>query len=270
MTCTPDRSWRARAVLAALAAAALLTACDPDPAGTAASEDVALVQPGRLTVCAYPHYEPFVYRDGEAVVGFDIAILEQVAESLGAELAVVETGFDEIASGAALDAGTCDVAASGITITPEREAVLDFTDPYFDADLGLLVPVGSGLTSLDALADRPVGVPRGTTAESFAAEHRLASAAFDDAADAVDALRSGDVAAVLDNVAVLGPRRDATLVLGATFLTGEQYGFAVRSGNTALLAAIDATLAEIAEDRTYDSLYATHVLPRGVEAPAAS
>ena len=62
------------------------------------------------------------------------------------DLALVETGFDGIQCGAALNAGSCDLVASGTTLTEERGGELDFSDPYFDANPGLLVPGGSSST----------------------------------------------------------------------------------------------------------------------------
>jgi polar amino acid transport system substrate-binding protein len=59
-------------------------------------------------------------------------------------------------------------------------------------------------------------------------------------------------------------------VIGAEFETGEQYGLAVRSGNTALLDAVNSTLARIAADGTYDEVYAGFVVPVTAGGPEGS
>ncbi len=88
----------------------------------------------------------------------------QVADDLGVTMTPVETGFDGIQSGAALDAGTCDVVASAITITESAQASSTSPSPYFDANQGLLVPSGSGLDSPRE--------PRGQEGRRAAGHHR--------------------------------------------------------------------------------------------------
>ncbi|NTW40421.1 MAG: amino acid ABC transporter substrate-binding protein, partial [Cellulomonadaceae bacterium] len=231
---------RLRIAVPLLAACALvLTACSSTASDPEASSSggVSLITSGTLTVCSNPPYEPFEYKDGDTVVGLDIDIVQQVADDLGVELAVVETGFDGIQSGAALDANTCDVVASGITITDEREGKLDFSDPYFDANQGLLAPAGSGLDSLEALAGKTIGVQQATTGETFATDNGLTTVQFEDTGLQVQALKNGQVDAIINDIAVLGPYADDTFEVAAEFPTGEQYGLGVKTGNTALLEA---------------------------------
>src|SRR5690606_13580213 len=103
--------------------------------------------------------------------GFDIDLLVAIAEKLDLKLAVMDTGFDALQSGATLAAGTCDLGASAMTITDERKANLDFSDPYYDSLQSLLVPVDSGITSIDDLDGKKVGVQQGTTGENYAKEN---------------------------------------------------------------------------------------------------
>jgi polar amino acid transport system substrate-binding protein len=226
---------------------------------TAAATDVQLVQGGKLTVCTNPPYEPFEYKDGDTLVGLDIDIVQAVADDLGVTLVPVETGFDGIQSGAALNAGTCDIVASAITITDERAGKLDFSTPYFDANQGLLVPSGSGLTSLESLAGKKVGVQLATTGETYATDNGLEVVSFEDLGLQVQALKNGQVDAIINDIAVLGPYATDGYEVGTEFVTGEQYGLGVKKGNTALLAAVDATIDRITSDGTYDTLYAKYI-----------
>lgn len=221
----------------------------------AAEDELSFITQGTLTVCTNPPYEPFEFEvDGE-VVGLDISIVQEIADDLEVELATIITPFEGIQSGADLDSGNCDLVASGITITEEREGKMDFSDPYFDADQGLLVPAGSGLDSLEALEGMTIGVQAATTGETWATENGLTPLQFEDLGLQVEALKAGQVDAIINDIAVLGPFVDDSLEVGTTFPTGEQYGFGVKTGNTALLDAVNATLARIQSDGTYADIY---------------
>ena len=167
---------RSAAALVALGGV-LLAGCsssdDSSADGTAADGSVATITSGSLTVCTNPPFEPFeLEKDGE-IVGFDMSLMSEVAADLDLELLPLATGFDGIESGAALNAGQCDVVASGITITDERAANMDFSEPYFDANQGLLVTEGSDLATVEDLADKKVAVQIATTGLEWAEENGL-------------------------------------------------------------------------------------------------
>lgn len=248
-----------RLALPLLAIAALtLSACSSTAGDDAAAGEVSLITEGALTVCSNPPYPPFEMKDGDQVVGLDIDVVSEAAADLGVELVIVETGFDGIQSGAALDAAQCDVVASGITITEEREGKLDFSDPYFDANQGLLVPAGSGIDSLEALEGVTVGVQQATTGETFTTDNGLETVQYEDTGLQVQALKNGDVGAIINDLATMQEYVDDEFVIGAEFETGEQYGLGVKTGNAALLDAINATIERIKSDGTYDDIYATY------------
>ncbi|MBX9244193.1 amino acid ABC transporter substrate-binding protein [Actinotalea ferrariae] len=248
-------------VVTALAALALAgcSSTATDDVATAAPDEVQLVEEGVLTMCANPPYEPFTYEEDGEVVGFEVDIVREVATDLGVDLEIVSTPFEGLESGQDLETRKCDVVASGITITDEREERLDFAEPHFDADQGLLVPAGSNLTSIEDLEGFTVGVQQATTGEEWALEQDLGTVQLEDLGLQVEALRAGQVDAVVNDIAVLGSYVDDELEIGAQFPTGEQYGIGVRTGNTALLAAVDATLERIRNDGTYDALYEQHI-----------
>lgn len=243
--------------LAAVASLAL-SACSSTSSGGGAVDGVSLIKAGTLTLCTNPPYPPFETKDGDKVVGLDIDVVAEVAKDLDVPLTVVETGFDGIESGAALNAKSCDVAASGMTITKEREAKLDFSEPYFDANQGVLVAKDSGITDLDGLKKVTVGVQLSTTGAAFAKDNGLDSKEYEDTGLQVQALRNGDVPAIINDIATLQQYLDKDFVIGAEFQTGEHYGIAVKTGNTALLDKVNATLKRIKSDGTYDTIYATY------------
>jgi polar amino acid transport system substrate-binding protein len=229
-------------------------------ASTAATASVTLVDPGKLTVCTNPPYEPFEYNDASGnVVGLDMDIVGEVAKDLGVTLATTVTPFEGIQSGADLNTGNCDVVASGITITADRQAKIDFSDPYFNADQGLLVPEGSTLKDLASLKGKNVGVQQATTGETWAKDNGLDAVTFEELGLQIQALKTGQVDAVINDIAVLGPFVSQGFKVAANFSTAEQYGLGVKKGNTALLTAINATLARIHADGTYDAIYTTRI-----------
>lgn len=243
--------------LAAIAGAALLlSGCSSADSDADVDEGgVPLVSAGSLTVCTNPPYEPFEFdQDGE-IVGLDIAITQEVANDLGVDLALVVTPFEGIQSGQDLNSGSCDVVASGITITEERQAKIDFSEPYFDADQGLLVPASSDLATVDDLAGARVAVQQATTGESWAQDQGLTTVQFEDLGLQVQALKTGAVDAVINDIAVLGPFLSDGFEIAATFPTGEKYGLGVKQGNTAVLEAVNGTLERIRADGTYEEIY---------------
>src|SRR5690606_32354725 len=125
---------------------------------------------GSLTVCTNPPYEPFEYEEDGEIVGLDMALTGEIAADLGVELRPLNTGFDAIESGAALNAKQCDIAASAITITDQRKKNVDFSDSYFDADQGVLVAAGTEVADESDLEGLKIAVQQATTGASWVEE----------------------------------------------------------------------------------------------------
>ncbi len=236
------------------------------PAGDpkAMMKDVKLVTAGQLTVCSDIPYAPFEFPDkdnGDKLTGFDVELVDHLAEDLGVKAEFKTTPFDSIITSLAAD--NCDMIASATTITAERKEKVLFTDPYFDADQSLLInksDAGS-IKGLDDLKDKVIGVQSGTTGADYAKEHKPEGATIKDfqgADDMFAALASGDVAALLQDFPVNKYRalKNADkLVVTETFATGEQYGFAVKKDNTKLAAALNLVLSQTKADGDYDEIY---------------
>lgn len=229
-----------------------------DEGSEAAAGDYELVSDGTLTVCSDAPYEPFEFEDASApsgFSGFDIDLVQAMADLEGLDLTVVVTGFDGIQSGTALAAGTCDVAASAMTITEEREQNLDFLEPYYDADQSLLSTT-DGPQSLDDVTS--LGVQAATTGALYASENFEGQITeFPDEAALSSALSAGTVEAILQdlpvNLANAETNDDWSVV--ETYSTEESYGFAVAEGNTALADVLNARLQELRDNGTYDEVY---------------
>ncbi|APU24050.1 periplasmic component of amino acid ABC-type transporter/signal transduction system [Actinoalloteichus sp. GBA129-24] len=253
------------AVVLAPALALTLAACggDSEGAGTdsgaATVDGIELIAEGTLTTCTHLPYEPFQFREGDEVVGFDVDLVDLVAEDLGVEQAIIDTPFDTIQSGADLDTGKCDVAAAAMTITPERDENIDFSDPYFDANQALMVPADSDVAGLDDLSGLRVAVQASTTGKDYA-EENIADAelvTYEDSGLLTAAVQTGEVDAAINDNGILydfAANNDDVVVV-TEFPTGDQYGLGVQSDNDVLRERINEVLAAAQEDGRYDAIY---------------
>lgn len=265
-----------RPLIGGLSAAALalaLVACGSDAESDDSATDapatggstVKTISSGKLTVCSDVPYAPFEVEDPSAdsgFSGFDIDVVDFIAGQLDLELVVVPTAFAPIQSGAALNASQCDLAASAITINDERKASIDFSDPYFDSEQSLLVPDGSDIKTIADLAGKNVGVQDATTGQAFATEKAPDAKgviAFPDDGKMFQALKAGQVDALLQDLGVNALHQaGGGFTIVETFKTDEQYGLAIKKGNTELLTAVNAGLTEMRSSGEYDKVFAEY------------
>ncbi|MBA2639082.1 MAG: amino acid ABC transporter substrate-binding protein [Nocardioidaceae bacterium] len=257
--------------LGAVVAAVTLTvaSCGSDDDGGddgSSGTDLNLVSDGTLTVCSDIPYPPFEVPDDTApsgYTGFDIELMQAIADGLGLELAVQDTGFEALQSGLTLASGQCDIAASAMTITKEREANLDFTDPYYDSEQSLLVPTDSDIASIDDLAGASVGVQQGTTGKSYTEDNAPEDAdivAFPSDAEMYSALEAGQVDALLQDLPVnVEHAKTGDYTIVEKYQTDESYGFAVAEDDyDALREATNEQLQTLRDDGTYDKIYESY------------
>jgi glutamine transport system substrate-binding protein len=213
-----------------------------------------------FTVATDTNYVPFEFLNTETneMEGFDIDLINAIAERVGFEIDLEVVEFDGILAG--METGRYDIGIAGMTITEERAEVFDFSDPYYDA--GLIIAVRGDeeeIQSVDDLDGRPVATRAATTSENYLEENTDAEISlFPDIVNAYQDLRAGRVDAVvydLPNVLyyidseALGEMK----TVGDT-LTGEQYGIAFPEGSE-LREPVNEALAELKEDGTYGDIY---------------
>ncbi len=255
------KAMTVRAIAASATLLLTVAGCATDADKTEVAGGAEVIEKGKLTVCTHLPYEPFQYNKGGEVVGFDVELMDLVAEQLDLEQEIFNTPFEKIETGVSMSQGDCDVAAAGMTITEERAEVMDFSDPYFDATQALLVKKGAGYASLEDLSGKTVGVQTGTTGKLYAEENApdgVELSVYEDLALLTAAVKAGKIdAAINDNTVLYDYVADnPDLEVSTEFDTGEQYGFAVaKDGNDALLKTVNEVLAKAKEDGTYDKLY---------------
>ena len=223
------KKWTTVVVLI-LALSLVVAAC-----GGADTGEFDLVQEGKILVCSDIPYPPFEFEDGAEYVGFDVELMGAIGDELGLDVEFIDSGFESITAGTAMVGGECDIAASAITIKPEREENIDFSDPYFDADQSLMVKADSGITSLADLDGMRLGVQSGTTGEGYAQENKPAGTVlvgFAESGQLFLAIEAGDIQGILQDLPVNAERLvgDDTLTIVETYPTEEKYGLAVKEG----------------------------------------
>lgn len=237
-------------VMAALTVAGGAVACSSDDA---------------LNVCTSIPYEPFEYKDSwqdNKVVGFDIDLVELIAKDLGKTPHIIDTDFGAIDSGRALETGECDIAAAALTITKERAEVMDFSQPYYNADQGLAVIPDNGILSLKDLKGKLLGIQTETTGEAYALEQQAEFGyeikTYADLGELKEALLFGVIDGAIGDIPLWNAEADKNpdlLAIYERFITGEQYGFAVAEGNTDLLDSINSVLDQAKKDGTFGEIY---------------
>lgn len=207
-------------------------------------------------------FVPFEFIDEQSgeLVGFDIDLINAIADEVGLDLKINTMDFDGIVAG--IQSARFDIGIAGMTITEERAKTIDFSDPYYDA--GLIIAVRSeneDIQSEDDLAGRRVGTRTGSTSEAYLKEHHADAeiVSFPGIVEAYMDLQAGRLDAVLydvPNVRYYTSQDKATdLKTVGDVLQGEQYGIAFPMGSD-LVEPVNAALAKLREDGTYDRLHA--------------
>lgn len=233
--------------------------------GSASNGDPAFttVTPGKLTMSTNASFPPYeMVADDGSFEGIDIEVAGAIAEKLGLELQVDDMGFD--AALQAAQTGKSDMVMAGVTITEERQAVMDFSNSYANGVQVVIVKEDSPIQTVDDLANaNMIGCQMGTTGYiycsdtvengGFGEDHVTP---YDDGAAAVQALMNGQIdAVVIDNMPAQEyvAANPGLKILDGEF-TNEDYAIGVAKGNTALLDAINNALEELTADGTIQSI----------------
>lgn len=227
-----------------------------------------------VVVGTEPTFPPFEMKaeDGVTTIGFDIDLFKAIAADQGFEPDFRDVSFDSLIP--SLNSGQIDVALSAMSITDDRKLVVDFSDPYVNAGLVITTRPDTGIAGVADLAGRQVGVNIGTTgstaAEAMAAEGKVGGVqTFQDSGLSMEALIAGKVDAVINDKPVseaYAASRPGRLTVLPEVLEADDYGMAVRKGNTELLEKINAGLANVKASGAFDEIQERWF---GGDAPAA-
>mgnify|MGYP001625426850 FL=1 len=233
-----------------------------DATSDTASAEVTTVEPGKLimsTNAAFPPYE--MTADDGSFEGIDVEIAGAIAEKLDLELQIDDMDFD--AALLAAQTGKSDMVMAGVTVTEDRQTVMDFSDSYAAGIQVVIVPEDSDIASIDDMTGKMIGVQRGTTGDQYCSasvedggfgEENVTR--YDNGLTAVQALNNGQVdCVVIDNApAQEFVAANPGLKILDTEYANEEYAIGVAKGNTQLLDAINTAIAELKADGTIQSI----------------
>ena len=237
----------------------------PDAAGEPQTEDAALttVEAGKLTMSTNAEFPPYeMIADDGSFEGIDVEVAQAIADKLGLELVVDDMGFD--AALLAAQNGQSDIVMAGVTVTDERLEVMDFSDSYATGIQVVIVKEDSPIQSVDDLANAEmIGCQVATTGYIYCSDTVENGGygedhvtAYDSGATAVMALVNGQVdAVVIDNepAKAFVAANEGLKILDTEFAV-EDYAIGVQKGNTQLLDAINAAMAELKADGTFQAI----------------
>lgn len=225
---------------------------------TSTSGNDKLISADKLVACSEAQYPPFESIEDGKIVGIDADIAAEIAKDLGVELEHVNSAFEGLQSGADLDSKKCDIAISAITITDERATKMDFSEPYFSDNLAVVAKADSGITSTAQATDGSykIVVQQATTGEELAEQNGWNASSFEDASLAAQSVENGSADVLIDQIAPAQEhiKKYPDLKQIDTIETNEQYGIAIRKGNTELLDSVNSTLNRLESDGTLDSI----------------
>lgn len=237
-----------------LVAAVALPGCtndgdDPDPTATVT----------KIRVATDATWPPFEYIDtaNNKIVGFDIDLMNAIAEKAGLEVEFVNVEWDPLLAG--VSQGTYDAAISSITIKPERLDAMNFSDPYFVAGQIIVVrSANTDITGENSLSGKKVGVQSGTTGDDEVSEIvGVDKVGYDEIGLAFAALLNNQIDAVVCDTPVAEgyvTKYNTQLKTVGEVLTAEEYGIALPKSNTALLAKINQGLAAVKAEGLIEDL----------------
>ena len=233
---------------------------------------------GKIVLGTSADYQPFEYYDESyEIIGFDAALARNLGERLGLDVELVDIAFEGLP--AALQVGQIDAAIAAISVTPERQAILDFTNVYYSGQDAILAREGSGIPTIVApaqLAQYRVAAQRGTIYATWVQKTLIDSGLmpqtnlllYDKAGEAVRDLRENrNDLVILDKLAA-----DEYILAGGVVSVGQSlntqlFAIALPKGAATLQAKLNAALTELQNDGTIARLTDVYL---DIQAPVAT
>lgn len=224
-------------------------------------------QSAKLRIGTNAEYPPFESKEGDVFVGVDMDLGRLIAEKLGMEFEIIDMDFDSLIP--SIGAKKIDMALSAITITDERRAQVDFSDPYYVANQVMIAKQGSKLTLAkpeDAVKYR-IGAQNGTTGQLYISENFVDKnlmpkdnlKKYPTNIEAITDLMNGNLDfVIIDDSAAQGYSKLRPLDIVLKIDTNESYGIAMPK-NGALNEKINAALKEIIASGKMDEIIQKHV-----------
>ena len=235
------------------------------PAATASTLLEQIEAKGKLVVGTEAQYAPYEFKDLDAnFVGCDMWLAQQIADSLGVELEIVDMSFAGIIP--AVQSGQVDLGIAAFTNTPERAEEIDFSNLYETSAQLLIVKTGNADTysTKEALAGQKVGAQKGTIQSQLIQSALPDSELFELEKYPALALevQNGNIAGLVVDQAVgesLVANSNGELEVSNFEFSAEEASFGksvvIAKGNEDLVAAVNEVIDKVVSDGSYQAAY---------------
>ena len=253
----------ALAMILIVAVSALIAS--PVSANAAEIGDPSAVKGKTYAVGTDTTFAPFEYRENGKMTGIDMELIRAIAQEEGFEVTIQSLGFN--AALQALSSNQVDVVIAGMSITDERKATYDFSNPYFQSGIQMAIAENNdSITSYKDLDGKTVVAKTGSEGESYAKQHAseygYTVTSVDQSSTMYEMVKSGNADAVFDDYPVLayGVSQNNGLKIVTPKVPHGEYGMAVNKGKNAdLLAAIDDGLNKLIASGEYETIVAQYL-----------
>lgn len=241
-----------------------------DDQGAATSDNVLkrIYQRGYMIVgtdAAFPPFEKVDQDTGE-IVGFDIDIINAIADRLGVDVQMRNIGWDPLFE--AIPAETLDLGISAMTITEERKDTFLFSEPYFRSNLTIVIKAGGPMEGViqneSDLEGRSIALQEFTTSDSWVSDNLTAQQGIQPSevrktglfTDAIQLLLAEEVdAVIIDEPVARSYEQAGQVTIVEKIVTNEKFGIPMPPGEVALKGAIDAALADVRASGEYQRIF---------------
>lgn len=217
-----------------------------------------------LRVGTEPTFAPFEFLDTKTknFTGYDMDLIRAVADKAGYDVEILNMGFDALLP--AIMTGSIDVVAAGMSITPERAERVDFTTPYYQTGLSMLVRKADveKYKTFDDLKGKRIAVQIGTTgADKAKTIEGAKTTSFNTTSEAFMDLSAGNSDAVILDRPVIGyflknkPKMAESLQMQPALEDAASFGFAVKKGNAALLKKLNDAYQALVDNGEAKKIY---------------
>lgn len=215
---------------------------------------------GKLIMATNAEFPPYEYHEGDEIVGIDAEIAAAVADELGMTLEIEDMAFDSIIT--AVSGGKADMGLAGMTVNPDRQKNVNFSETYATAAQVIIVKEDSEITGPDDLTGKKIGVQLGTTGDIYAEDIEDAEIErYNKGMEAVQALQQDKIDAVVidgEPAKVFVEENEGLKVLDEP-LTEEEYAIAIAKDNDELLEKVNTALAALKESGKLDEIVSKYI-----------
>lgn len=231
---------------------------EADEAEDASGEDSG--DGGTLIMATNAEFPPYEYHEGDEIVGIDADIAAAIADELGMELKIEDMAFDSIIT--AVSSGKADMGLAGMTVDPDRQKNVNFSDTYAEAAQMIIVKEGSDIAGVDDLTGKKIGVQLGTTGDIYAEDIEDAEVErYNKGMEAVQALQQDKIDAVVidgEPAKVFVAENEGLKILDEP-LTEEEYAIAIAKDNDELLEKVNTALSNLKDSGKLDEIIGKYI-----------